>query len=453
METYIVRQPILDHQKNVFAYEVLWRPPHGGYVDKKDIAAADAIENFISEINNEKFLDGKVTFLTFTPNLLMKNIPKMFDPDKLVIQLDDSAIVHPLAQRMIYRYKKQGYRIAVTNFEFAPRYFKILDVVDYIKVDFTNLQNPSLKNIAGVGDSLGKTIIAYNVNSHEASEKAMVLGCTYIQGAEVAQQFTSRVHRLEHMQSNFFMLMVAITRDEPNVDEITDIISRDVTLAFSLIKLVNSAYFALRNRVKSVKQALTILGLGQLKEWIYLLSFKEGENDFSDELVRISFLRGHFCSELAPYLSQLPISRSEAYLMGMFSTLGSLLDVPLESALAELSLSDEVKQALITGEGVCGGLYRLVQYYEGANWKGLCACAEELNVPMSIVTQKYFECVEYVNNIWRTLHSPSTHQMSNSDGSEERDEGEEEYFQEQLDWQQNNTVSQGEEDETITLEL
>ena len=60
--------------------------------------------------------------------------------------------------------------------------------------------------------------------------------------------------------------MVAVARDEPDVEEITQIISRDVALAFSLMKLVNSAYFALRNRAKSIQQALVILGIGQLMQ-------------------------------------------------------------------------------------------------------------------------------------------------------------------------------------------
>lgn len=410
METYIVRQPILDSRKNVFAYEILWRAPQGGYLGERDTAAANAIESFIYEINNQRFLDGKVTFLTFTANLLLRNIPKMFSPEKLVIQIDDSVIVHPLAQKVIYRYKKQGYRIAVVGFEFAPRYFKILDVVDFIKVDFAGLSPASIRNIASVAENMGKVMVACNVNTPEAGQLAASLPCPYIQGADVAEQFTSPVHRLDHMQSNFFQLMVAITRDEPNVDEITEIISRDVTLAFSLIKLVNSAYFALRNRVKSVKQALIVLGLGQLKEWIYLLSFKDGGNDYPEELIRMSFLRGRFCSELAPYVQGLPVSRSEAYLMGMFSTLGSLLEVPLESALAELSLSDEVKAALLTGEGLCGTLYQLVRCYELADWKGLSLYAQQLQIPMNIITQKYFECVEYVNDIWQSLTSPYTQQ-------------------------------------------
>ena len=131
--------------------------------------------------------------------------------------------------------------------------------------------------------------------------------CDYLQGAYVAEPKKSKVHRFDHLQSNFFQLMVAVTKEEPDVEEITRIISRDVTLAFSLMKLVNSAYFALRNQVKSVQQALVVLGLGQLKQWIYLLSFREESGGLQDELIQMSFLRANFCMELAKLVENLPI--------------------------------------------------------------------------------------------------------------------------------------------------
>ncbi|MCI8443477.1 MAG: HDOD domain-containing protein [Provencibacterium sp.] len=405
METYIVRQPIQDQKNEVIGYEILYQQEASGLSPEKDTKAAGAIEDFLLQLDNDKFLGGKTAFLTFTPNLLIKNIPKMFSPNKLVIQIEDSSLVHPLARKIIHRYKKQGYRIALQGFSFSPRYFDILEVLDIIKLDFSNLEDSSLQNIVNVGSSFQKEIVAYNVNTEQAMAKAKELHCHYIQGTFVAQQLPSKVHRMDHMQSNFFQLVVAITRDEPNVDEITMIISRDVTLAFSLIKLVNSAYFALRNRAKSVKQALIILGLGQLKQWIYLLSFKQN-GEMPEELVKISFLRAHFCSELSQYVNDLPISKSEAYLMGMFSTLGILMEVPLESALEELAISEEVKNALLHGEGICGDLYQLVLCYENADWKGMTQYAQRLGIPMNVITQKYFECVEYVNQIWNDLMVP-----------------------------------------------
>lgn len=402
MDSYIVRQAIVTDKQESFGYEILYTDNSFSAEHTDDASAANAIENFLSSMDSERFLDGKIAFLTFTPNLLEKGIPKMFKTNKLVIQIEDSLITNPLSQNLITKYKQSGYKIAVVDFEFAPRFFGILDIVDYIKVNFSG-DPSSVENIVKIGKSFGKKVIAYNVETQEAYDRAKELGCTYYQGTFVSEKMPTTVKKVNYLQSNFFLLMVAVTKDEPDIDEIESIISRDVSLTFSLLRLVNSAYFALRNKARSVKQALVILGLGQLKQWIYLLSFKQDDGSMPDELIKISFLRATFASELVEYAQDMTISRSEAYLLGMFSTLGKLMRVPLEDALEQLPISDDIKLALLKKEGRTGSLYKLILSYEKADWKTMSACAAELGIPQSMIAQKYFECVESVNSIWNGL--------------------------------------------------
>lgn len=401
MDSYIVRQALMDSSQKTMGYEILYADSSFADNQTDDSSAANAIENFLSSMNSEKFLGGKTAFLTFTQSLLEKNIPKMFETSKLVIQIEDALITNPMSHNYITKLKQSGYKIAVIDFEFAPRFFGILDIVDYIKVNFAR-EDPSLENLVKIGMSFGKKVIAYNVETAEQYEKAKALGCSYFQGSYLAQKTSSTVKKANHLQSNFFLLMVAVTRDEPDIDEIEEIISRDVSLTYSLLKLVNSAYFALRNRARSVKQALVILGLGQLKQWIYLLSFKQDEG-VQEELVKLSFLRAMFASELVTLAHDMPISRSEGYLLGMFSTLDKLMSISLDEALEQLPISDEIKNGLLHMEGKAGLLYSLVLAYEKADWKNMSAAAEELKIPSSLIAQKYFDCVESVNDIWNGL--------------------------------------------------
>lgn len=407
MDPYIVRQAIADEKQNTIGYEILYTENQYNNDQSGDATAANAIDHFLSSMDSNKFLDGKVAFLTFTRNLLVKKIPKLFTTQKLVIQIEDSLITNPLSHTLITKYKQNGYKIAVVDFEFAPRYFGVLDIVDYIKVDFGNLENKSLENVVSMGKSFGKTVVAYNVSTQEAYDKAKQWGCKYFQGTFVAEKLPSAIRKMNYLQGNFFLLMIAVTKDEPDIDEIEQIISRDVSLTFSLLRLVNSAYFALRNRAKSVKQALVILGLGQLKQWIYLLSFKQDDGSMPDELIKISFLRAKFAAALNDYAFDMPISYSEAYLLGMFSTLGKLMQAPLDEVLSQLPISDDIKIALINKEGRAGLLYRLILSYEKADWKTMSEVAVQLGIPLNMIAQKYFECVEDVNETWTSLMSTS----------------------------------------------
>ena len=213
METYIVRQPIMDSKQKVAAYEILYQQDETSLYNQKDSTVANAIEQFLLQFDNDRILGGKQAFITFTPNLLMKNVPRIFTPDKLVIQIEDNAIIHPLAQKIVQRYKKQGYKIAISGFEFTARYFWILDVVDIIKMDFKDPHGTSLQNIVNIGKNFNKQVAAYNVNTQEAYDKAVELGCDYMQGSAIGQQSVSKVHRMDHIQSNFFQLIVAVTKD------------------------------------------------------------------------------------------------------------------------------------------------------------------------------------------------------------------------------------------------
>ncbi len=405
MSANIVRQPIIGPDGEAVAYELLYEDKGVSLYNQQDTMAANMIEDFLLQMDSARLLDDKKAFITFTPNLLEKDIPKLFRPDGLVIQIEDSILVHPVAQKLIEGYQKQGFQIAIKGFEFSSRYFAILDIVDIIKINMSK-PNPSLSSILDISNSFKKTVIGYHVSSQEIFETTKAFGIKYMQGAAVAESMYTAVPQMEHLQSNFFQLIIAITKSEPDLDEIAGIISRDVTLTFSLLKLVNSAYFALRNPARSVKQALVVLGVGQLKQWVYLLSFKNSDGKIPTELIKTSFLRGQFCQELAAFLPGLPINKNEAYLMGMFSTLGLLMGVSLEDALVPLPIADDIKVALLQGEGACGALYNLVLKYDNADFRGMAPYAVELGLEQNIVSQKYLEAAEYVNQIWNDLMSP-----------------------------------------------
>ena len=89
--------------------------------------------------------------------------------------------------------------------------------------------------------------------------------------------------------------MVAMTRDEPDVEEIEQIISVDATLTYGLLRMANSCYYALRHRVTSVRQAIMTMGLSELRQWVYLLSASNAENQMeegAEEFLRMSFMPG-----------------------------------------------------------------------------------------------------------------------------------------------------------------
>ena len=126
---YIVRQPIKDAQGKIWGHEILYHGENqaftGDVASQNEYAAADTIYSFLTQ-NSTKALRGSLNFMTFTTILLMKKTPRLFDRSELVIQIDDSVIIHPLSMHFVQQYVKEGYRIAVNEFQFAPRYLALL---------------------------------------------------------------------------------------------------------------------------------------------------------------------------------------------------------------------------------------------------------------------------------------------------------------------------------------
>ncbi len=422
---YIVRQPIRDLEGNTIGHEILYHGANQAFSSDSssssaEFAAANTIYSFLTD-NSPKVLKGTLNFMTFTTMLLMKKTPRLFDRSDLVIQIDDAVIIHPLSMHLVQQYVKEGYRIAVNDFQFTPRYLSLLDDIHFIKINAKTASEATVRNTVEVAHSMNIKCIVTNVDDEKLYRQAIRLGADGVEGSYVAGRLTTKAHSSAYIQSNFFQLMVAVTRDEPNVEEIEQMITADASLSYGLLKMVNSAYFALRHRATTITQAIMTLGLGQLKQWIYLLSASNAENETdpgSEEFLKQSFMRANFCSELMNYAKNMPISKSEAYLMGMFSTLNYLIDAPLEDILAEVPVADEIKAALLHHEGRCGKLYDLVLSYEVADWERITALAEELGIPDNMMTSIYFICMENVNSLWEQLTHPYQQQIEQTEPEE-----------------------------------
>ncbi len=412
MHKFVIKQPIKTTDNKLLGNELLFAVEKGENDQSNDYGAADAISSFLIQ-NSSKIDRSALNFMTFTPNLLFKNVPKMFKAEELVIQIEDAVIVHPLAQKMVQRYKEQGYCVAINDFQFMPRYFGFMEYTDYIKINVRETKNTQVDNMIRMAKGFGKMCIATNIESEDIYNFAKKFNFDYFEGSYVSKAAIVKTNKIQYMQSNFFQLLVAVTRDLPDVDEIQMIIERDASLTYELLRLVNSVHFALRHRTASVKQAIMVLGIEQLKKWVYLLSFDQSGQKTSEDMLKISFMRATFCSELFQYAKEMPINKSEAYLMGMLSALTLMVDATMEELLEEIPVQETIKKALIRHEGRCGILYELVLCYETAQWDRMKECAEELGIPTDAIAQVYMDCQEEVNNIWLELS------QSNFEESEE----------------------------------
>lgn len=407
MEKCVVRRAIKEAKtEKIVGYELFFQSGSDDLYQQTETGALDAISEFFMN-NSGKIFKDKQIFITLTPSLLFRNTARLFEKDKVIIQVGDNLIIHPLAMPLVKKYHGEGYKLAINDFQFSPKYFSFLEYADYVRLEvgenMTEQEISSANNIMDMARGFGKKCIATGLDTKGAYDQALTLGADYLEGAYIAETLITKADKVTYMQGNFFQLVVAVARDEPDMTEIEDIIGRDAGLSYAILKLVNSAYFALRRRTASIRQALMTLGIGQLRQWVYMLSVNNDDSDGNAEMLKLSFLRATLAQELAGKLPGCPISKTEAYMMGMFSTLGYMVNAPLEELLTEIPIREEVKKALLTGEGETGKLYNLIISYENADWAQCTKIAKEADIKISELSQLYINCVEEVNSIWENL--------------------------------------------------
>ena len=191
---YIVRQPIKDTSGKVLGYEIVYHGENQAFSTEanspaNEFASADTVYSFLTQ-NSTTTLKGSLNFMTFTTTLLMKKTPRLFDKSELVIQINDSVIIHPLSMHFVNQFAKEGYKVAVNEFQFAPRYLALLDHIDYIKLNIQTTPELAMHNIVEVAHSMQKKCIVTSIDTEEQYRKALLLKADGLEGAYVAEQMS-----------------------------------------------------------------------------------------------------------------------------------------------------------------------------------------------------------------------------------------------------------------------
>ena len=161
---------------------------------------------------SEKAIRASRTFMTFTSSLLAKRTPHLFKNKDLVIQIDDSVIIHPFAMHLVQQYVKEGYEIAANDFQFMPRYLALMEYLSYIKIDLSQMSASAAENIMRVAHSMHKKVIATCVDSQQQRDVALGLSVPGTQRHYIASTWAIHVHKRSSMRSNSFPHLVTHPR-------------------------------------------------------------------------------------------------------------------------------------------------------------------------------------------------------------------------------------------------
>jgi EAL and modified HD-GYP domain-containing signal transduction protein len=178
------------------------------------------------------------------------------------------------------------------------------------------------------------------------------------------------------------------------VAQIEELIRGDLSLSYKLLHYLNSPVFLRKNPVQSVRHAITTLGQQPLQKWVSIIAMHGLSGQQPSELMNTCLIRARFSELLREELLN-PALWSDCFIVGMFSLLDAMLGQPMPDILRELSLSDDVRHALLRAESPLLPLVELALAMEYGDWSTIQRLAASLGIEEADVCRLHNDSIEW----------------------------------------------------------
>lgn len=398
---FVARQPIFDRQLKVVAYELLFRTGFHNVFDEysdQDVASSKTLLDSFLLFGLNQLAGGKRAFINFTKKVLLSNVATALPKDLLVIELLETIKPRPEVIEACLNLKNQGYSIALDDFVYHPDFRPLFPHVDIIKVDFQETEELQREKILYDVNRENIKFLAEKVESIDAFKEASAIGYTYFQGFFFSKPTVVSAHDLPSLKTNLLALLKKIYQPEINLHQIEEIIKKDVSLSYKLLRFINSAAFGLATEVQSILHVLNLMGMKEFRKWISLVVLSQLSHDKPEELMTASVVRARLSERVAEAVGEKERS-SEFFLMGLFSLIDVVFERPMTEILTELPLSTDVKDALLEGKGVFGDVLRFVSAYEIGDWDEIFKISPQLALDEEKIPELYYDTIAWANGL------------------------------------------------------
>jgi len=385
---YLTRQPILDLRSKVQAYELLFSGgPGSASGGDRELAARTMLDSTVI-FGLEKLTCGLSGFVKCTAEMLTGSLVEMLPAAMTVLELVDAADGPPELLDACRKLKAAGYRLALDQSIWDPRAKPFVKIADYLKVDFlrTNLrERQALRE--QVGDTRA-ALVAEKVETQAQFRAARDEGFALVQGYYFCQPVVLGSRQVPANRLSQLEVLRLLKDESLNLHKLTQLVKRDASLTYRLLRLINSPACAMPQEVHSVQAALLAVGEETFRRMATVAITSEMNVGQTQELLRMAFVRGRFC-ELAARASGL--DGTEQYLLGLLSLLPAMLRAPMKDLAPTMPLREAIKRALMGEEIYERCLLHWLERYELGDWEGcgeiataraldenllLCSCQE-----------------------------------------------------------------------------
>ena len=396
---FVARQPILDSAQNVIGYELLFRSGVQNYFPDidKTVASRSVIDKSLL-LGLDVLCGGHRAFINCTREVLVDELLTALPPETTVVEILEGVDVDDEVVAACRRLKEAGYTIALDDFVPGGPQGVLLELADVVKLDFRELPVAALRRAAHDYLARGLVLLAEKLETQAEFEQALKLGFTHFQGYFFAKPAMIPLPELPITTLNRLRILQYIASPELDYAKIENGIKQDAALCYRLLRYLNSVHFSLAAEVNSIGQALILMGEQEIRRWVALLVAFVVVQDRPAILFQHALQRAAFCERLAAGLRW---GGQDCFLLGLFSLMDAILNLPMPALLQRVTLPETIRQALLGGHGELGRLLQFVKAYESADWSACDKLATLLGTDEERVAQAYVDSVAWTGKTAR----------------------------------------------------
>ena len=404
-DIFVARQPIFDGRQRRVAYELLYRGSADAHT-AQGVAdpgrSASIIVDAVLGIGLETMTEGRPAFINFSERMLIEGVADVLDPTLVVLEILEDTRPTESVVRTCRDLVDRGFRFALDDFTFDGSYAPLLELAEIVKVDVkaTNATNGRLDGLLHDLRPFNVRLLAEKVETAEVHSTCVDRGFELFQGFHYFGPET--ITRKDMPTDSIAIIRLLNVVGDINATERTleEAFRSDPALTYRLLRIANSAGLGGRGIV-SISHAQKLIGRDRLYRWMCLLLVNMGrrKGDMRIEMIKEAILRGRMC-ELAGDLARRSTPRDipsggSLFLVGLFSLLDRLMGVPLETVLADVDVTPEVRAAVLKREGRGGTILRGIEAYISGDWKDAQEELEGVGVPPASLADLYLDSLTW----------------------------------------------------------
>jgi EAL and modified HD-GYP domain-containing signal transduction protein len=397
---FLGRQPILDRNQNLVAFELLFRQEETEEsVSIKNDLSASVIINAYCQLGIQNVLGKQRGFINANPELVMSDIINLLPSKHVVLEIKETATVTAEFMQRCNELKQKGYQFALDNIvEMNSKVEQLLPVVSVVKVDVLVLEQNALAKLVTELNRWPVLLLALKVENREQEKRCMQLGFQMFQGYYFAKPEVLSVKRADPGKLSLLKLLTLVMGDS-DIEELEREFKHQPGLSYNLMRMVNSVASGLPQKINSIKHAIMILGRKQLQRWIQLLLYTANQSDdsMSNALMQTAATRGKLMELIAT--AERPHDKNHqerAFMVGILSLLDVLLGIEMQQIVDKLGIPDDMSQALLVREGRLGQELKLAE----ANEKGEVAAIQSLLTELGFLSLNELADIEIQAIAW-----------------------------------------------------